>query len=68
MLMMTLPMRLLFFFLLSVSSLIAWAQECPDWEADHAQAQIATLAQQVHLWDDSYHRLGQSLISDSVIA
>ncbi|XUK70900.1 NAD-dependent DNA ligase LigB [Pseudomonas yamanorum] len=64
--MMTLPMRLLFFFLLSVSSLIAWAQECPDWEADHAQAQIATLAQQVHLWDDSYHRLGQSLISDEL--
>lgn len=63
---MTSPMRLLLFLLLSFSPLIAWARECPDWEADHAQAQITSLAQQVRLWDDSYHRLGQSLISDEL--
>ncbi|MDY7535903.1 NAD-dependent DNA ligase LigB [Pseudomonas sp. Bout1] len=63
---MTSPMRSLLFFLLSFSPLIAWAQECPDWETGHARAQVNTLAQQVRLWDDSYHRLGQSLISDEL--
>lgn len=64
--MMMSPMRLLLVFLLSFSPLIAWARECPDWDTDHAQAQIATLSQQVRQWDDSYHRLGQSLISDEL--
>ena len=64
--MMTSLMRWLFFLLLSFSPLTAWSQGCPDWAADHARAQISTLAQQIRLWDDSYHRLGQSLISDEL--
>lgn len=59
-------MRLLIFVLLGFLPLAAWARSCPDWSAEYARGQITTLAQQIELWDDSYHRLGQSMISDEL--
>lgn len=42
------------------------ATECPDWPASKANRQISTLQQQISLWDDSYHRLGVSLVADEL--
>src|SRR3546814_16126068 len=42
----------------------AAAAPCPDWPTDRARAEIAALQQQIDTWDDSYHRLGQSLVAD----
>lgn len=55
-------MRLWFALLLSVLALRAWSEECPE----HAQAQVGTLAEQIRQWDDSYHRLGHSPVSDEL--
>ncbi|MFP7635690.1 NAD-dependent DNA ligase LigB [Pseudomonas veronii] len=55
-------MRLLIVLLLSVLTGLARAEECPD----DARAQIGPLARQISLWDDSYHRLGHSPISDEL--
>lgn len=44
----------------------AVAAPCPDWSAEHARAEIAALQQQIDTWDDSYHRLGQSLVADEL--
>lgn len=58
--------RLLHYLLLMLFPIVAWAQGCPDWPADKARDEIAALQRQIGLWDDSYHRLGQSLISDEL--
>ncbi|OCW27367.1 MULTISPECIES: NAD-dependent DNA ligase LigB [unclassified Pseudomonas] len=55
-------MRLLIVLLLSALPFSAWAENCPD----EARAQVDTLAEQIRLWDDSYHRLGQSPVSDEL--
>ena len=55
-------MRLLIVLLLSALPFSAWAENCPD----DARAQVDTLAEQIRLWDDSYHRLGQSPVSDEL--
>ncbi|MEW5716366.1 NAD-dependent DNA ligase LigB [Pseudomonas sp. SB113] len=55
-------MRLQIAFLLAALPYWAWAEDCPD----EARTQIAPLAEQVRLWDDSYHRLGQSPVSDEL--
>lgn len=44
----------------------ALAAPCPDWPTERAQAEIAALQQQIDTWDDSYHRLGQSLVADEL--
>lgn len=44
----------------------ALAAPCPDWPAERARAEIAALQQQIDTWDDSYHRLGQSLVADEL--
>ncbi len=59
-------MRLLACLLFTLLPLAAWAKDCPDWTVDHASTEISTLQRQISLWDDSYHRLGQSLISDDL--
>lgn len=59
-------MGLLIFVLLSFLPLASWARSCPEWPAEYAQEQVTSLAQQIELWDDSYHRLGQSMISDEL--
>lgn len=41
---------------------MAWAEDCPQ----RARGQVDALAAQVSQWDDSYHRLGQSPISDEL--
>ncbi|SFP68093.1 DNA ligase (NAD+) [Pseudomonas sp. NFPP28] len=58
MLMMRLPIALL----LSILPFSLWAEDCPD----DARAQVSTLAEQLRQWDDSYHRLGQSPVSDEL--
>ena len=55
-------MPLLIAFLFIAFSSWAWAEDCPD----EARTQVGTLAEQVRLWDDSYHRLGQSPVSDEL--
>jgi len=59
-------MGLLIFVLLSFLPLASWARSCPEWPTGYAQEQVTSLAQQIELWDDSYHRLGQSMISDEL--
>lgn len=44
----------------------AVAAPCPDWPVERAQAEIAALQQQIDTWDDSYHRLGQTLVADEL--
>ncbi|MDD1132142.1 NAD-dependent DNA ligase LigB [Pseudomonas shahriarae] len=58
--------RLLTYLLLMLFPIVAWAQGCPDWQADKTQDEITALQRQIDLWDDSYHRLGQSLVSDEL--
>lgn len=55
-------MRLLMALLLSILPFSLWAEDCPD----DARAQVSTLAKQIRQWDDSYHRLGQSPVSDEL--
>lgn len=42
-----------------------WAV-CPDWPAPRAEMEISALARQVSVWDDAYHRLGQSQVADEL--
>ena len=55
-------MRLLIALLLSTLPFLARAESCPD----EARSQVDALAKQISLWDDSYHRLGQSPLSDEL--
>lgn len=55
-------MRFLIALLLSALTFGALAEGCPD-EARH---QVDALAEQVRVWDDRYHRLGQSPVSDEL--
>ncbi|MCF5664952.1 NAD-dependent DNA ligase LigB [Pseudomonas marginalis] len=55
-------MHLLFALLLSALPCWVWAQAC----SDEARAHVSTLAEQIRQWDDSYHRLGQSPVSDEL--
>ncbi|MGU9858189.1 NAD-dependent DNA ligase LigB [Pseudomonas sp. LF245] len=55
-------MRRLMVFLLSALACSAWAEDCPE----DARTQATTLAEQIRLWDDSYHRLGQSPVNDEL--
>ena len=42
------------------------AASCPDWPLGRAQAEITALQQRIDSWDDSYHRLGRSLVADEL--
>jgi DNA ligase (NAD+) len=42
------------------------AQSCPDWPPAKARSEIVTLQNQVSQWDDSYHRLGVSMVADEL--
>ena len=55
-------MRLLTALLLSALPFLVWAEDCPE----DARSQVGALARQITLWDDSYHRLGQSPVSDEL--
>ncbi|WP_053156017.1 NAD-dependent DNA ligase LigB [Pseudomonas sp. Pf153] len=44
----------------------AIAAPCPDWPVERTQAEIEARQQQIDAWDDSYHRLGQSLVADEL--
>ncbi|MGZ9709198.1 NAD-dependent DNA ligase LigB [Pseudomonas sp. GNP013] len=55
-------MRLVIVLLLCTLACRTWAEDCPP----QAQTQVGTLAEQIRLWDDSYHRLGQSPVSDEL--
>ncbi|KAF1031861.1 MAG: DNA ligase B [Pseudomonas sp.] len=64
--MMKLRMRLFTGLLLALPALAANARDCPDWPAGQTQAHVSHLERQVQAWDDSYHRLGQSLVADEL--
>ncbi|MDO7896375.1 NAD-dependent DNA ligase LigB [Pseudomonas citrulli] len=58
-----------FLFFITCFTLIvcpAIAAPCPDWSAEHAQARVGALQQSIDSWDDSYHRLGRSLVADEL--
>ena len=55
-------MRLLFALLLSALPVWASAEDCPE----DARAHVGTLADQIRQWDDRYHRLGQTPVSDEL--
>lgn len=55
-------MRRLIALLLSVLPLWAQAENCPD----EVHTLVESLATQISQWDDSYHRLGQSPVSDEL--
>lgn len=55
-------MRLLLALLLIVLPSWIRAEGCPD----EARSQVGTLAEQIRQWDDRYHRLGQSPVSDEL--
>ncbi|OPA96461.1 DNA ligase B [Pseudomonas fluorescens] len=55
-------MRLLIALLFSALPLLAWAEGCPEED----RSQVSSLAGQIKQWDDSYHRLGQSPVSDEL--
>ncbi|KAB0566715.1 NAD-dependent DNA ligase LigB [Pseudomonas palleroniana] len=55
-------MRLLMVLLLSALPFWATAEDCTD----RTRSQFDALARQIHLWDDRYHRLGQSPVSDEL--
>ncbi len=56
--------RLLACFIFICSPVIA--APCPDWPLGRAQAEITALQQRIDSWDDSYHRLGRSLVADEL--
>ncbi|UZE17615.1 NAD-dependent DNA ligase LigB [Pseudomonas sp. B21-054] len=43
-----------------------FAETCPDWPTERAQVEITALQRQIDSWDDSYHRLGRSLVADEL--
>jgi len=47
-------------------SLIAHATPCPSWSTEHARSELDALQAQVARWDDSYHRLGVSQVTDEL--
>ncbi|MBF6027378.1 NAD-dependent DNA ligase LigB [Pseudomonas sp. P115] len=55
-------MRQLIAFLLCALPLWTWAKTCPN----DARTQVDNLATQIRQWDDRYHRLGQSPVSDEL--
>jgi DNA ligase (NAD+) len=57
-----LMMRRLIVLLLSILPFWVGAEEC----SDQTRSQFDTLARQVRLWDDNYHRLGQPSVSDEL--
>ncbi|MHC8317323.1 NAD-dependent DNA ligase LigB [Pseudomonas sp. LB3P31] len=59
-------MRLLIAVFLTLLSLNTLAAQCPDWPLARAQDEITALQKQIDLWDDSYHRLGQSMVADEL--
>ena len=55
--------RIILLLMLLVCS-VARADECPDWPPAIAFESIARLQVRISEWDDRYHRLGQSTVSD----
>lgn len=52
--------------LLFCLSFPALAQPCPDWPENVAAGQLAALRDRLAIWDDHYHRQGESLVSDEL--
>lgn len=63
--MMLVTLRLLSGLALAFLTTSAGAAACPDGSPAQANLSISRLEQQVQIWDDSYHRLGVSLVTDA---
>lgn len=46
--------------------LTAFAEPCPDWAGEQANAELDALSRQIATWDDAYHNHGQSLVADEL--
>ena len=42
------------------------ASDCPEWSADRAEVELASLRETLGHWDDHYHRLGEALVPDTL--
>lgn len=51
---------------LTLLTVSASADQCPDWTPAKARSSIIALQTQIGTWDDSYHRQGISLIADEL--
>jgi DNA ligase (NAD+) len=52
--------------LFTVLTLDTWATPCPDWQGQRAEREISALSQQLAVWDDAYHRQGESPVADEL--
>lgn len=55
----------LFLLFLALTGLPALAQ-CPDWPSARAERELSALRQQLEVWDNRYHRHGQSPVADEL--
>ncbi|MFJ4154447.1 NAD-dependent DNA ligase LigB [Pseudomonas sp. NPDC089752] len=58
------PFTLLMLLLLLAPAALAF--DCPTWSSGRAQAEVSQLRETLGQWDDHYHRLGESLVSDEL--
>lgn len=56
----------LFILCLALLALPAAARECPAWSLEQAGENIAGLEKRLAEWDDAYHRLGHSPVTDEL--
>ncbi len=57
---------LLLTLLLLLQAPMARAEQCPDWSAQHVDAEVAQLRATLARWDDHYHRQGVALVADAL--
>lgn len=60
------PLRSIICITIAVFLSPANAKTCPDWPPAKARSEIVSLQIRVDQWNDSYHRLGTSRVSDAV--
>ena len=58
------PVMLLMLMLLLAPAI--HASDCPEWSADRADVELANLRETLAQWDDHYHRLGETLVPDTL--
>ncbi len=60
------PFMLLFALLLLLQAPLARAEQCPDWNPQQVDAEVAQLRATLARWDDHYHRQGIALVADEL--
>ena len=60
------PFMLLFALLLTFNAPQARAAQCPDWQPQRIDSEVAQLRATLARWDDHYHRQGVALVPDEL--